>query len=242
MTLNSIDVVLLDIEGTTSSIAFVYDIMFPFVRKHVLPFLNANSKQANVLSSIRQMACDAGLPDENSWRNNPAKSFEEAVTEHVLDLMDRDSKTTGLKALQGLIWESGFQSGELRAHLFPDCFPAIKRWKDLGKTLAIYSSGSVVAQKLFFGHTEFGDLRPYFTAHFDTTVGGKRESASYSAVATQLGFAPSRILFLSDVAAELEAANQAGMQAIAVVRPGNAPLPDTFSRQRVSSFDEILCD
>jgi enolase-phosphatase E1 len=240
MTLASIDTILLDIEGTTSSIAFVYDIMFPFVRKHVLPFLNSSSMQDNVASAIRQMATDSGMPNDSTWRNEPAKSFEEAVADHVLSLMDRDSKTTGLKALQGLIWESGFQSGELRSHLFPDCFPAMKRWRDLGKTLAIYSSGSIVAQKLFFGHTEFGDLRPYFTAHFDTTIGGKRESASYATIATQLGFSPGRILFLSDVAAELEAANQAGLQSIAVVRPGNAPLPEAFSGHRISSFDEIL--
>lgn len=240
MTAHSVDAVLLDIEGTTSSIAFVYDIMFPFVRKHVTAFLRSHAEQENVLFALRQMAKDASFPDENVWRENPNVPFEEAVSEHVLGLMDRDSKTTGLKALQGLIWESGFQSGELRSHLFPDCFPALKRWKEKGVLLAIYSSGSVVAQKLFFGHTEFGDLRPYFCAHFDTTVGGKRESSSYSAIATQLGLAPEKILFLSDIAQELSAAKQAGMRAIAVVRPGNAPLPASYDGPSVLSFDEVL--
>jgi enolase-phosphatase E1 len=240
MTMPDIDAVLLDIEGTTSSIAFVYDIMFPYIRKHVSAFLRSHSQQDNVVSALRQMANDASLVDENDWRVHPTKTFEDAVSEHVLGLMDRDSKTTGLKALQGLIWESGFQQGELRSHLFPDCFPALKRWKEQGKLLAIYSSGSVVAQKLFFGHTEFGDLLPYYSAHFDTTVGGKRESSSYATIAKQLGIAPAKILFLSDVAEELMAAKLAGMQAIAVVRPGNAPLPASFDGQRVHSFDEIF--
>ncbi len=236
----TVQAVLLDIEGTTSSIAFVYDVMFPYVRKHVRPFLDKNLTCYDVGAAVEQMAID-GLKAVDSacpLRGNGNDS-PEAVAMHVLELMDRDSKATGLKALQGLIWEAGFQSGELRSHLFDDCFPALERWKADGLTLAIYSSGSVVAQKLFFGHTEHGDLRPYFTAHFDTTIGPKRETVSYLRIASELGIAPESILFLSDVSAEIDSALAAELQSIAVVRPGNAPLPDGFAAERISTFHEL---
>lgn len=234
------EAVLLDIEGTTSSIAFVYDVMFPYVRKHVQPFLDKNLRCYDVGAAVEQMAIDGLKSDASCRLQGNGNDSPETVAAHVRELMDRDSKTTGLKALQGLIWEAGFQSGELRSHLFDDCFPALERWKAAGLTLAIYSSGSVVAQKLFFGHTEHGDLRPYFAAHFDTTIGPKREAESYRRIASELKISPASILFLSDVAAEVDSARAAGLQSIAVLRPGNAPLPDGFNGERISSFEELM--
>jgi enolase-phosphatase E1 len=236
---------LIDIEGTTSSIAFVYDIMFPYVRKHVASFLERRFAEPAVEQACRAMAQDAGFSDVIAWRKSigcslPGReSLASFLAERVQRLMDSDSKTTGLKALQGLIWQAGFASGELQSHLYPDVYPALQRWRDAGIGLNIYSSGSVVAQKLFFGHTLFGDLTPCFHAHFDTTIGSKREASSYTRIAQHLALPAADILFLSDVVEEVEAALVAGMQAVAVVRPGNKPLPEAFGGDQIHSFDEL---
>ncbi len=242
----SVKAVLLDIEGTTSSIAFVYDVMFPYVRRNVVSFLERNGRRSDVIAAIDQMAIDAGFADASLWRLDQAAnqassdhSANDYVTEHVNSLMDSDSKSTGLKALQGLIWQSGFESGELKSHLFPDVVPAIENWHRQGIAIGIYSSGSVVAQKLFFGHTPQGDLNCYFIRNYDTTIGPKREMASYQRIAIDFGFHPREILFLSDILAELDAATAAGFQAIAVVRPGNAPLPENDQQARIESFDDV---
>lgn len=247
----TVQAILLDIEGTTSSIAFVYDVMFPFARQHVLEFLESNRQRPDVQEAIEQLAIDAGYANTQAWsvatassdissnesNAQPSPSF---LAEQTLSLMDSDSKSTGLKALQGLIWQSGFESGELRSHLFKDVLPSLERWSRQSKAIGIYSSGSIVAQKLFFGHTPQGDLRPYFVRHYDTTIGPKRDSASYARIAVDFGLAPDEILFLSDVAGELEAATAAGMLAIAVVRPGNAALPESYRGPRIESFEELL--
>lgn len=234
MKLTNVRAVLLDIEGTTSSIAFVYDIMFPYVRKHLRGFLESEAARPDVQASIDQMAIDAGLQDARAWLEL------DAIIKHVEALMNGDSKSTGLKALQGLIWQAGFESGELKSHLFPDVFPAIENWHRQGIAIGIYSSGSIIAQKLFFGHTPHGDLRPFFQRHYDTTIGPKRESRSYSRIADEFGYAANEILFLSDIAAELEAATTAGLEAIAVVRPGNAALPESYRGDRIESFSELV--
>jgi enolase-phosphatase E1 len=220
--------VLLDIEGTTSSIAFVYDVMFQYVRRHLSRFLQEQAGDPRLLAAVRQMSQDAGIA-----------IAQETLAAHVLDLMDRDQKTTGLKQLQGMIWRSGFESGELQAHVFDDVEPTLRRWKAAGLDLRIYSSGSVQAQKLFFGHTQNGNLLPLFTQHYDTQIGGKRESASYEAIVRTGPWAASEYVFVSDVLPELQAAHQAGMQAIASVRPGNAPLPDPIPFPKIRSFKEL---
>ena len=236
---------LLDIEGTTSSIAFVYDIMFPYVRKHVAAFLQQQLQQPAVEAACHAMAEEAGFGEVVAWREAVGGSLPSHdglpgfLAEQVLRLMDSDSKATGLKALQGLIWQAGFASGELQSHLYPDVYPAMQGWRDAGIGLNIYSSGSVVAQKLFFGHTPFGDLTPCFTAHFDTAIGSKREAASYTRIAQYLALPAIDILFLSDVVEEIEAALASGMLAVAVVRPGNKPLPEVFRGERISGFDEL---
>lgn len=217
---------LLDIEGTVADIRFVYDVMFPFVRSQLQSFLNRFQDSPSVRQAIATLESDAGHPIED-------------IASHVNRLMDSDSKTTGLKALQGLIWESGFRSGSLRAEIFSDVLPSLQRWKQAGVDLKIYSSGSILAQKLFFGHTTQGDLTPLFTEHFDTTIGSKREASSYARIADAVQIRPADIVFLTDVVPEVDAATAVGLQVITCIRPNNAPLPDDYARPTVRSFDEI---
>jgi len=153
--------------------------------------------------------------------------------------MDGDVKATGLKQLQGLIWRSGFESGELRAHVYDDVPPALEAWRGAGIDVRIYSSGSVAAQVLFFGHTVAGDLRPLLNGHYDTTTGSKQEPASYLQIADAFGLPPAEILFLSDVTAELAAARQAGLQTALCLRPGNAEPPADHGFATLRDFGEI---
>lgn len=223
--------ILLDVEGTTSAISYVYDVMFPFARNGMASYLDDHWDSPALDDVRKQVATDSG---------QPAAEAEQAVFEsEVIALMDADVKATGLKQLQGLIWESGFDSGELVAHVFDDVAPALHRWQQLGVDLRIYSSGSVHAQQLFFGHTTSGDLLHFFTGHYDTKIGSKREAASYTRLADDWGLAPGEILFLSDVVAELDAAKSAGMQTGLCVRPGNAEVDSGHGHQVVQSLAEV---
>src|SRR3954452_4509904 len=181
--------ILLDIEGTTSSVSFVYDVMFPYVRKHFTFEVFANWMEPEYIEAFHAIARDAGhdsldalLKANKLTRENPLRAAE-VVCKEVLRLMDADVKATGLKQLQGLIWQSGFESGELKAHVYEDVPPALVAWKEAGKDVRIYSSGSVQAQKLFFGHTSAGNLLPYFGGYYDTTTGPKKEPSSYQKIA-----------------------------------------------------------
>ena len=244
-----VQAIVVDIEGTVSSIQFVHEVMFPFASQAAERYLLDRWEDAEVQQAIEQMAKDwsgktsfSTPVDGGSWRWNPEVPVTGrplAVAQWVRQLIAEDSKTTGLKHLQGLIWKDGFHAGLLTAPLFPDVPPALQRWSDQGLQLAVYSSGSIAAQKLFFQHTNFGNLLPLFSGHFDTTTGGKRSSRSYRAIAERLERNPSQLLFLSDVHEELTAAKEAGWQAIAVVRPGNAPLPPNCSIPAIQSFDEL---
>lgn len=228
--------ILLDIEGTTSSIQFVYEVMFPYARRAMNEFISEQWQSSGLRQVIRQLADDAG-DDESGIGAADASVTPATVTQHVLDLMDRDAKTTGLKALQGLIWQSGFEQGKLISHLFPDVPPALDSWNRAGLDVRVYSSGSVHAQHLFFGHTEFGDLLPMFQGHYDTVTGPKQEPGSYRKITAAYGLPAADILFLSDVPAELDAARAIGMQTALTQRPGN---PDTASdHPTVCSFGEI---
>jgi enolase-phosphatase E1 len=153
--------------------------------------------------------------------------------------MDGDVKATGLKHLQGLIWESGFNSGELQAHVYDDVPPALRAWKQQGLDIRIYSSGSIQAQKLFFGHTVAGNLLPLVSGHYDTTTGPKKEAASYQQIARDMGMPPQEILFISDVVAELDAARTAGMQTALALRPGNAAISAGHDHSQIRSFAEV---
>lgn len=223
--------ILLDIEGTTSSISFVHDVMFPYVLQRLDPFLQEHWDRDDVRAACRLIVAP-------TTEDEPL--LPEIISTEVRRLMAGDVKATGLKALQGLIWEGGFRSGELVAQVFPDVIPAIERWRSDGIDVRIYSSGSIAAQKLFFGHVvDRGDCLSLFSGHYDTTSGGKKERDSYLRIAEDWQLDPSTILFVSDIAEELQAAQQAGLQTRASVRPGNAELPDSLQVVRIVSFDEI---
>lgn len=232
--------VLLDIEGTTSSISFVHDVMFPFVRVRLGEFLAAHFSREDVFKACEQIARDAGKPSVEQWSRDTGQLAQQLVADEVHRLMDGDVKATGLKALQGLIWADGFHEGSLRAHIYPDVIERIKLWRQSGLDVRIYSSGSIAAQKLFFGHIDgLGNCLKLFSGNYDTTIGSKREAASYQRVAADWGFAACEIVFVSDVAGELMAATEAGMQVVASVRPGNAPLEPELPFARVTSFDQL---
>ena len=236
-----VHVILLDIEGTTSSIRFVHDVMFPFVRRELEAFLALQSENEAVIAACEQIAQDAGYPSLAVWVDGlpNAESKQQIIHDEVVRLMDGDVKATGLKSLQGLIWKSGFESGELVADIYDDVLPAISRWRELGISVRIYSSGSIGAQKLFFGHTAHGSLLDHFAEHYDTTIGSKKEAQSYTRIAESCGAAPSAILFVSDVVAELDAAKSAGLQTVLSNRPGNAASAPGHSHPSIHSFAEI---
>src|SRR4029078_499288 len=209
--------ILLDIEGTPSSVSFVYDVMFPYVRKHLTFEVFANWLEPEYIEAFHAIAKDAGYESLDSWlksqlltRDNPLRAAD-VICKEVVRLMDADVKATGLKQLQGLIWKSGLDGGELKAPLYDYVPPALAAWNAAGKDVRIYSSGSVQAQKLFFGHTIAGNLLPQFGGHYDTTVGGKKEAESYRRIAADFSLPPAEVLFLSDIVAELDAARAAGM-------------------------------
>jgi len=233
---------LLDIEGTTSSIRFVYDEMFPFVRREIADFLRRQWGDEDVRNACGLIAADAGHPSLDKWRGARDDVAAQAlVRDEVIRLMDNDIKATGLKQLQGLVWKAGFESGELQAHVYEDVPTALKSWHAAGVDVRIYSSGSIAAQLLFFGHTIAGDLLSLLQGHYDTTTGPKKVAASYAAIARAFEREPVEILFLSDVVDELVAARQAGFQTALCLRPGNAEPPADHDFATIREFDEIRC-
>ncbi len=229
---------LLDIEGTTSSLSFVYDVMFPAIRRDLSSFLHNHWQDDDVQLACQRIARDAAVGVEQWSGSNPARQ-REVVEREVLRLMDGDVKATGLKQLQGLIWRHGFESGELQAHVYPEVPGCLARWREAGIDVRVYSSGSIQAQRLFFGHTEAGDLLPLFSGHYDTTVGPKNASASYTKIAADWGLAADQILFVSDVVAELDAASTAGLQAALCQRPGNADVATGHGYVEVFDFEQL---
>ncbi|MFM7206405.1 MAG: acireductone synthase [Planctomycetaceae bacterium] len=228
--------ILLDVEGTTSSISFVYDVLFAHATRTIADFLAARRDDPAVRAAALGLARSLGMPED-------VLADDGGVTRlavGAIDLMNRDVKETSLKALQGMIWRGGYESGELVAHVFDDVPPALAQWADSGLDVRIYSSGSVEAQRLFFAHTAAGDLTPHLRGHYDTTTGPKRETASYAAIAADMGLEPRRVLFVSDVGAELDAARAAGMATALAIRPGNREPGGMFEHEPVRSFAEIV--
>ena len=215
--------VLTDIEGTTSAIAFVKETLFPFAEAELDAFLDAHEDDAAVAPILAEV-------------RTIAREQEPRSTLRIW--MAEDAKVTPLKALQGQIWRAGYLDGRLKGHLWPDVAPCLRAWAAAGLRLAVYSSGSVEAQRLLFGHSEAGDLTPLFSDFFDTRVGGKREAASYTAIAHALHLPPDEILFLSDVAEELDAAAAAGMQCCQLVRPEDGTRPSGRHRD-AADFPEV---
>jgi enolase-phosphatase E1 len=202
--------ILTDIEGTTSSIDFVHQTLFPYARARLRGFLRDHASDVAVKAVLAEVEA----------LENRALSHVEAAT--VLERwIDEDRKVTPLKTLQGLIWKVGYAAGELKGHVYPDTPAALRRWHAAGLKLYVYSSGSVEAQKLIFGHSDYGDLTPLFSGYYDTRVGGKREDASYRAILSDIGLPGNDVLFLSDVGEELDAARAAGMRTTQLVRDAN---------------------
>lgn len=226
-------ILLLDIEGCTTAISFVHDVLFPFVRSNADKYLDGVDEEACDEIS-RSLAADVNELDEKhpSRQELDEKTLEgmsakEAIVARVHALMNHDVKATGLKGLQGKIWKAGYASGELKGHIYDDFKPLLDWCKSQGVSVNIYSSGSIGAQKLLFGHSIAGDLCGYFCSHFDTTSGGKKDAQSYKNIAKNLGREPSEICFVSDAEAELVAAREAGVGfPVMSVRPGNKPLTD----------------
>ncbi|MRT47695.1 MULTISPECIES: acireductone synthase [Enterobacteriaceae] len=215
-----------DIEGTTSDISFVHNVLFPYARERLAGFVTAQ-QYADPVKTI--------LDNLRTEISEPAASTAQLI-ETLFAFMDQDRKSTALKALQGIIWREGYVNGDFTGHLYPDVLPALEKWKSQGIDLYIYSSGSVAAQKLLFGYSDEGDITHLFTGYFDTLVGAKRETQSYRNIAEQLGQHPANILFLSDIHQELDAAEAAGFRTIQLVRGDR----DAASHHpQVQRFDDI---
>jgi enolase-phosphatase E1 len=221
-----IKAVITDIEGTTTSILFVKDVLFPYARANLAGFIRSHAIEPQVKT----------LLDDVCKEVDSELSIEQIATQ-LIQWLDEDKKVTPLKSLQGLIWEDGYRQGAFKGHLYPDAVENLREWKAKGLDLYIYSSGSVYAQKLLFAHTEYGDLTPLFSGYFDTHIGGKKEQASYDNIAGQLGIPANQLLFLSDIKEELDAAQAAGFETIWLTRD-STPDPQAEHRQ-VSSFDQI---
>jgi enolase-phosphatase E1 len=210
-----IKAIVTDIEGTTSSIDFVHQSLFPYAKAHMRGFLRRYGGNKEVQAHLHETARLEGR--QLTW-------------EDCADVLERwigeDRKATPLKALQGMIWAQGYAAGELKGHVYPDTPVWLKRWHEAGKRLYVYSSGSVEAQQLIFGHSDAGDLTPLFSGYFDTNIGGKREAASYRAILDQICLPGGEVLFLSDVGQELDAAHEAGMHTCQLLRDAKAvPAP-----------------
>lgn len=221
-----IKVIVTDIEGTTSSLSFVKDVLFPYARQHLADFVRQHQHTSTVnalLNDARQLS-------------DPQADIEQLIPQ-LIDWIDRDQKITPLKALQGLIWEDGYRQGAFQGHIYEDAVECLRSWKAQGYDLYIYSSGSVHAQKLLFAHTEYGDLTPLFSGYFDTHIGGKKEVASYQAIIEQVGQPADTIVFLSDIKEELDAARIAGLQTYWLTRE-QTPDPQADHRQ-VANFSAI---
>jgi enolase-phosphatase E1 len=225
-------IILTDIEGTTSSISFVRDVLFPYARAALPSFVAHHGNDPDVRRWLDAAALDIG-----------GVVADDCIVEVLQQWIDEDRKHTALKALQGQIWRDGYASGAYRAHIYADAAEALSRWHAAGHQLFVYSSGSVAAQRQFFGHSEAGDLLPLFSGFFDTEIGGKREVESYGRIVKQVGAPASAILFLSDVVEELDAARTAGMRTVLVDRLEDYPqvrLGDaTHGHPRVERFDQI---
>jgi enolase-phosphatase E1 len=238
--------ILLDVEGTTTPISFVHEVLFPFARARVGNYLTTHWDSAEIISDVallrEQHAADtAHGATPPALIKAPPQAHIESITGYIHWLIDQDRKSTGLKSLQGKIWKEGYQDGTLRAPLFADVPAALERWQRAGLKVGIFSSGSVLAQQLLFAHTEAGDVTGFIEAYFDTTTGAKTSSDSYEKIATALSVNASQVVFISDVVSELDAARGAGMETLLCLRPGNHSQPASH-HQAIDSFDGIPSD
>jgi enolase-phosphatase E1 len=227
--------ILTDIEGTTSSISFVKDVLFPYARRALPGFVRARGNEPEVRHWLDQVAMENGGMCQDSM-----------IVETLQGWIDEDRKHTALKALQGMVWEDGYRNADFTAPVYPDAVEALRHWHDDGHPLVVYSSGSVAAQRLLFSNSDAGDLLPLFDGFFDTAVGHKREADSYRGIARSMARTPGDFLFLSDVVEELDAAREAGMRTVLVDRREDYPQPRsgdaTHGHARVERFTDIDVD
>jgi enolase-phosphatase E1 len=226
--MTAIRAIVTDIEGTTSSISFVKDVLFPYARKRLPAYIETHADHADVQHWLHEAAKEAGI----------VEATRQEIIELLLRWIDEDRKSTALKALQGMIWKDGYESGEYRAHMYPEVAARLHAWRGEGLHLYVYSSGSVPAQKLFFRYSEAGDLRPLFAGYFDTETGPKREPDSYRRIAAAIGERPEHVLFLSDIVEELDAAAAAGLRTGWLLRPPLA-IPDKPKHPAYADFNAI---
>jgi enolase-phosphatase E1 len=228
MNFSGVKYILTDIEGTTTSVKFVYDVLFPYFREHIGELRNMTSLN-EVQKAFKQTV------DLNASLENKKLNSVDDIVNTLYRWSEEDRKVTPLKLVQGILWEKGYETGVIKGHVYEDVAPCLTKWREQGITLGVFSSGSIAAQKLIFGYSEAGDLTPNFSNYFDTTTGGKRELETYPKIADELGLDPNSILFLSDIVEELEAADKAGFQTVQLVRPGTE---GNWPRM-VSDFNEI---
>jgi len=221
--------ILLDIEGTTTPIAFVHEVLFSYARDHAKDFLASNVDADDITRLREEHAADV-----SNGEHPPAE-----LAAYVEWLIARDRKSTGLKSLQGKIWRQGYLDGSLKSQVYADVAPAFARWRTRGLSISIFSSGSVLAQQLLFAHTDAGDLTKFIDQYFDTNVGKKADAASYLRIAEALSLPAEEVLFISDVVAELDAANEAGMETLLSIRPGNPPQEGAEKYRAIHSFDNV---
>jgi enolase-phosphatase E1 len=228
MKFEGVKYVLTDIEGTTTSVKFVYDQLFPYFRSHIGD-LKSMIQLPDVQEAFR-LTVKLSLDLEGRKLN----SVDEIINT-LYRWSEEDRKITPLKSVQGILWEDGYKKGELKGHVYADVLPALEQWKSQGIQMGVFSSGSIAAQKLIFGFSELGDLTPFFSHYFDTTTGGKKEAETYPKIANAIGFQASKIIFLSDITDELVAADAAGLQTVQLVRPGT----EASWKNTVKDFSEL---
>jgi enolase-phosphatase E1 len=221
----AIKAILTDIEGTTSAVSFVFDVLFPYAAAHLPDYLREHATVAEVAAQLDAVRADSNEPQADIER----------VIEILLGWIAEDRKATPLKALQGMVWQQGYLAGQIKGHVYPDAVQALQRWHSEGYELYVYSSGSIQAQKLIFGRSEAGDLSGLFSGYFDTTSGPKREVQSYRTIASAIGRPAQDILFLSDIVQELDAAQAASMVTCGLVRGGG----ELIGHRNVDSFAAI---
>lgn len=222
-----IKAILTDIEGTTSSLSFVKDVLFPYSRAHMADFIKSRAIEPLVAEQLKEVEQIAGSP----------LSVDAAVA-MLIGWIDEDRKVSPLKAIQGLIWEHGYRNGAFKGHVYEDAVRNLRKWHGQGIRLYVFSSGSVNAQKLLFSHSEFGDLTPLFSGYFDTRTGAKQESSSYTEIIRQIGESPDSVMFLSDIEGELRAAAEAGLAVCHVLRGPESI--QTAIPVCANTFDEVL--
>lgn len=222
--------ILTDIEGTTSSIRFVHEVLFPYARSHLADFVRRHAGEAEVAAQLQAVSREEG----------DTLDVEQAIA-RLEQWIDDDRKLTPLKSLQGMVWEEGYRQRDFTGHVYEDAVRNLRHWHESGIGLYIYSSGSVQAQELLFGFSDFGDLRPLFSGYFDTRIGHKREASSYEGIVARIGGRAGEILFLSDIREELDAARAAGMQTRWLVREAEQ-IDLNAAHPQVKDFDSINLD